>query len=209
MQELYPGQLLCSKLCHDLITPVGATLSGLELLEENQDGTAHQEIIDLIRLSSTECSRRLTLLRFCFGAGASSSVTCLNDIESTLKKSLDFAKYSYQLDLLDNYLAGHTHLKTWAQILANIFSIGIESMPYGGEINISSQNSDDPQIKIVLKSRLITLHDEVKLILQNGTELDELNPRTIQAYLVWTLSQKLEKHIKLIQKDGEAEILIH
>lgn len=198
MREFYTGQLLCSRLCHDLITPVGAVLSGLELLEEHE-GDDTQEIIDLLRLSANECSRHLTLLRFCFGIGASSALASLNEIDATLKKSVDQNKHSFQINFPDSYLAGDPQLKIWAQLLANLFSASLDALPYGGQVAISQGGHQDPQLQLRLKGRLITLPDEVKSVMENGESVDALTPRTIQAYLIWKLAESLSRRITIAQ----------
>lgn len=205
MQDLYPGRLLCSRLCHDLITPVGAILSGLELLEENQDGN-NQDIIDLLRLSTSEAARRLTLLRFCFGVGAAGSMSCLNDIEATLKKSIDTAKFQYKIDLPPEYLAGAPHLATWGQLLANMFSLSIDALPYGGDITIASTGSVEPHLEIRLKGRLVTIPEEIKQVAHSGASHDQLTPRTIQAYLIWRLSQEIGRRISVAQRGEEVYV---
>jgi len=61
------AQLLCSRLCHDLVSPIGAVNAGLELLEEaaDDDGRA----LGLITTSAAEAARRLAFYRVAFGLG--------------------------------------------------------------------------------------------------------------------------------------------
>lgn len=202
MQDLYTGRLLCSRICHDLITPIGAILSGLELLEDQQ-GTENGEIFDLLRLSAQESSRRLMLLRFAFGVGAASTLSSLNEIDRVLSQSLDPKKHTFSINLPQAYLADNALLKVWAQLLANLVSVSVEALPYGGNITISHGNFTDPQLQLSLTGRLITLHEDVKEVMQNKFVESELTPRTIQAYLVHNLAAQLARRMHVSQRGDE------
>jgi histidine phosphotransferase ChpT len=202
LQDLYSGRLLCSRICHDLITPIGAILSGLELLEEHK-GNEYTEIIDLLRLSAQEASRRLMLMRFAFGVGSASTLSSLNEISKTLNQSVDPNKYTFEIDFPPAYMADQALLKVWAQLLANMFSVSLEALPYGGKIVIGTGNYDDPQLQLTLSGRLITLHDDVRDILQNGRATEDLTPRTIQAFLLQNLASQVARRILVAQKGEE------
>ncbi|MBE0532481.1 MAG: hypothetical protein IH626_16775, partial [Rhodospirillales bacterium] len=65
--DLRVAQLLCSRVCHDLIGPVGAVASGIELMGE--DGSMAEDAMALIVKSSAQASRRLAFFRTAFGLG--------------------------------------------------------------------------------------------------------------------------------------------
>jgi histidine phosphotransferase ChpT len=58
--------LLCSRVCHDVISPVGAIINGLEVLEDEKDGEMREVALDLIKKSAAAASARL---QFCRLAG--------------------------------------------------------------------------------------------------------------------------------------------
>lgn len=205
MQDLYAGRLLCSRICHDLITPVGAILSGLELLEESNSGE-YTEVIDLLRLSAQEASRRLMLLRFAFGIGSASQLVSLNEIEKTFASTIDPKKYTFTIDLPQGYMADQALLKEWSQLLANLFSVSLEALPYGGKIVITNGSQDEPQLQLTLSGRLITLHSDVRDIIQNSHVEGDLTPRTIQAYLVNNLASQVARKIKVVEQGDELTI---
>lgn len=205
MQDLYAGRLLCSRICHDLITPVGAILSGLELLEDHNTGET-SEVIDLLRLSAMEASRRLMLLRFAFGVGASSQLSSLNEIEKTFSQTVDPKKHTFTIDFPPAYMGEQALLKEWAQLLANLFLVGLEALPYGGKIAISTGGFDNPQLQLVLSGRMVTLHHDVKDIMQNSHREDDLTPRTIQAYLVSNTASQVARRVVVNQRGEELVI---
>src|SRR5260370_40532632 len=63
--------LLCSRLCHDLISPVGAIINGLEVMEEDKDEETKTFALDLIKKSATQASAKLQFCRLAFGAAGS------------------------------------------------------------------------------------------------------------------------------------------
>lgn len=182
-------------------------MSGLELLEENSGENG--EVMDLLRLSAQEASRRLMLLRFAFGIGAASQLASLNEIEKTFASAVDPKKHTFALEFPEAFMADQALLKEWAQLLANLFSVSIEALPYGGKITISGTNGDDPQVKVTLSGRLVTLHSDVRDIMQHSHTQDDLSPRTIQAYLVSNLASQVARHMKVSNLGEELVIQTH
>ena len=62
--------LLCSRVCHDLISPVGAIVNGMEVLDEDKDEETRTFALELIKKSSRQASARLQFCRLAFGAAA-------------------------------------------------------------------------------------------------------------------------------------------
>ena len=68
MKELDFAALLCSRLCHDLISPVGAISNGIEILSDEEDEMMRMEVMKLLELSAGQTSNRLKFYRLAFGA---------------------------------------------------------------------------------------------------------------------------------------------
>src|SRR5690606_41497048 len=64
-------ELLCSRLCHDLVGPVGAVNNGLELVEE--DPSSLDDIMPLLTSSARQAWKRLDFFRIAFGFGGGRS----------------------------------------------------------------------------------------------------------------------------------------
>src|SRR6202044_1759283 len=63
--------LLCSRVCHDLISPVGAIVNGLEVMDEDKDEETKVFALDLIKKSAKQASAKLQFCRLAFGAAGS------------------------------------------------------------------------------------------------------------------------------------------
>ena len=71
LEPLDLAALLCSRVCHDLISPTGAIVNGLEVLEEGGDAETKTFALDLIKKSAKTASARLQFCRIAFGAAGS------------------------------------------------------------------------------------------------------------------------------------------
>src|SRR5436309_13404914 len=85
--------LLCSRVCHDLISPVGAIVNGLEVLDDNPKPEDREFALDLIRKSAKTASARLQFCRLAFGAAGSSGAQIdLGDAQTMARGHLEDAK---------------------------------------------------------------------------------------------------------------------
>src|ERR1700741_1243116 len=71
IEALDLAALLCSRVCHDLISPVGAIVNGLEVLEEEKDEATKEFALELIKKSARTASAKLQFCRIAFGAAGS------------------------------------------------------------------------------------------------------------------------------------------
>src|SRR6478609_6345439 len=86
LDSLDLAALLCSRVCHDVISPVGAIVNGLEVLEEDNDPSMRDFALDLIRKSAKQASARLQFARLAFGAaGSAGAAIDLADAEAVAK----------------------------------------------------------------------------------------------------------------------------
>ena len=59
--------LLCARLCHDLLSPIGALENGLELLAQENDPEMQAQCLDLLAQSSRAALNKLKFFRLAFG----------------------------------------------------------------------------------------------------------------------------------------------
>ena len=90
--------LLCSRVCHDLISPVGAVVNGLEVLEESKDDETKTFAMDLIKRSAQTASARLQFCRLAFGAaGSAGAAIDLGDAQGVARGFLEDGKTKLDL----------------------------------------------------------------------------------------------------------------
>src|SRR5215471_4857675 len=93
LEALDLAALLCSRVCHDLISPSGAIVNGLEVLEESKDEETRSFALELIKKSAKTASARLQFCRIAFGAaGSASAQVDLSDAENVTRGFMEDEK---------------------------------------------------------------------------------------------------------------------
>src|SRR5271156_7235609 len=92
--------LLCSRVCHDLISPVGAIVNGLEVMDEGEDEETKTFALDLIKKSSRQASAKLQFCRLAFGAAGSAGAQIeLGDAEKVARGLIEDGKITIAWNL--------------------------------------------------------------------------------------------------------------
>ncbi len=124
--------LLCSRVCHDLISPIGAIVNGLEVLEEDKSDETRTFAMDLIKKSAHQASAKLQFCRLAFGAAGSAGAQIdLGDAEKVARGLLDDDKTSIIWNLPRELLG-----KNRAKLLLNMLLVAIGCIPRGGTLTI-------------------------------------------------------------------------
>jgi histidine phosphotransferase ChpT len=132
LDALELAALLCSRVCHDVISPVGAIVNGLEVLEDEKDETMKRHAIDLIKKSATQASARLQFARLAFGAAGSTGAQLdLGDAESVARGLLQDDRLTLTWNLPRALLA-----KNRVKLLLNLLLIAVAAIPRGGKLTV-------------------------------------------------------------------------
>jgi histidine phosphotransferase ChpT len=124
--------LLCSRVCHDLISPVGAIVNGLEVLEEEKDEATKTFALDLIKKSARTASARLQFCRLAFGAAGSAGAQIdVGDGESLARGFLEDEKTKLNWNLPRTLLP-----KNRVKLLLNLLIIAGQAIPRGGSLTV-------------------------------------------------------------------------
>ena len=124
--------LLCSRVCHDLISPVGAIVNGLEVLDDNPKPDDREFALDLIRKSAKTASARLQFCRLAFGAAGSSGAQIdLGDAQTMARGHLEDGKTTIAWNLPRVLLP-----KNRVKLLLNMMVIAQQTIPRGGVLTV-------------------------------------------------------------------------
>jgi histidine phosphotransferase ChpT len=124
--------LLCSRVCHDLISPVGAIVNGLEVLDDNPKPEDRDFALELIRKSAKTASARLQFCRLAFGAAGSSGAQIdLGDAQTMAKGHIEDGKITLGWNLPRLLLP-----KNRVKLLLNMLVIAQQTIPRGGTLKI-------------------------------------------------------------------------
>lgn len=122
--------LLCSRVCHDLISPVGAVVNGIEVLDEGRDEETKAFALDLIRKSAAQASAKLQFCRMAFGAAGSAGAQIeLGDAEKAARGLLEDGKTTLVWNLPRELMA-----KNRVKLLMNMLMMAAAAIPRGGRL---------------------------------------------------------------------------
>jgi histidine phosphotransferase ChpT len=123
---------LCSRVCHDLISPVGAIVNGLEVLDDNPKPEDRDFALDLIRKSAKTASARLQFCRLAFGAAGSAGAQIdLGDAQTMARGHIEDGKIAITWNLPRLLLA-----KNRVKLLLNMLVIAQQTVPRGGTLTV-------------------------------------------------------------------------
>ena len=132
LEGLDLAALLCSRVCHDLISPVGAIMNGLEVMEDGKDEETTNFALDLIKKSAKTASARLQFCRIAFGAAGSAGAQIdLGDAEKVARGLMEDDKTKLAWNLPRVLLA-----KNRVKLLLNMLLIAGQTIPRGGQLTV-------------------------------------------------------------------------
>lgn len=176
--------LLCSRVCHDVISPVGAINNGLELMDE---GSADGDALDLIRTSALNASVRLKFARLAFGA--SGSVGASIDTGEAEKAARDFAVAEKKTEI--SWSGPRAIIpKNRVKLLLNLFLVAYGGIPRGGSLDVVLENPEyDAKFTITVKGRMMRVPPKFIEIL-SGTLEEAVDAHSIQPYYTVLLAEE-------------------
>ncbi|PWV95820.1 histidine phosphotransferase ChpT [Hoeflea marina] len=178
------ASLLCSRVCHDIISPVGAINNGLELLDE---GGADADAMDLIRTSAMNASVRLKFARLAFGA--SGSVGASIDTGEAEKAVLDFVSADKKTTVT---WSGPRAIipKNKVKLLLNLFLVAYGAIPRGGSIDVTIENPETTTFfRMVCKGRMVRVPPKF-LEIHSGVMEEAVDAHSIQPYYTVLLADE-------------------
>lgn len=163
--------LLCSRVCHDLISPVGAIVNGLEVLEEDKDEETKTFALDLIKKSAGQASAKLQFCRLAFGAAGSAGAQIeLGDAERVARGLIEDGKTTIVWNLQRELVA-----KNRAKLLLNMLLVAVGAVPRGGTVTVDAADKGFRVTATGLNARLTATAAEL---------LSGNPPRTVDAHAI-------------------------
>lgn len=177
--------LLCSRLCHDLLSPVGALNNGLELMADETDPQMRQRCLDLLGDSARTSANKLKFFRLAFGsAGGFGDTVPAHEARAAIE-----GMFASTGRVTVNWLVAEESIaKLPAKILLNLALIAGEALVRGGQLDIGAERRDGV-IEIVVRAEgpRIVLDPELRDALAGKPGDGGLSARTAAAWMVHTL----------------------
>jgi histidine phosphotransferase ChpT len=176
------ASLLCSRLCHDLLSPVGALNNGLELLSDESDEATRARVFELLSESARTSANKLKFFRLAFGAaGGFGEMVDTREAQVAIEGLLASNK---RVEL--NWIVEAEQLpKSAIKVVLNLALVASEALVRGGTLAIGGEENDG-QIEVVvqIEGQRILLDPELRATLIDGEQADGVTPRTAGCYLV-------------------------
>lgn len=147
LEALDLAALLCSRVCHDIISPVGAIINGLEVLDEDNGEEMRDFAFELIRRSADQASAKLQFARLAFGAAGSTGAEIdLGDAEKVATGYMEGEKPEFSWQAPRVLMA-----KNLVKLLLNLILLAIAAVPRGGRVSVVVDGEAD-RPRFVLRS---------------------------------------------------------
>ena len=189
-------ELLCSRLCHDLISPIGAINNGLEFLEQESDQNS-RDAIQLISNSATQAADKLAYYRMALGAAGSGDLMQFNLVLDLVEKLASGRNIEIERLGIEGY-AGSSIAKLSGKLILNLALVAFDVLPRGGqaEVTLSGDAAVTPAIIISVSGDKCSLHREIKSVLVSEVSTDISNVRNIFASYCKQLAALCDQNIE-------------
>jgi len=194
--------LLCSRVCHDLISPVGAIVNGLEVLDDNPKPEDKEFALDLIRKSAKTASNRLQFCRLAFGAAGSAGAQIdLGDAEKMARGHLEDAKTRIEWNPTRAYLP-----KNKVKLLLNMLIIAQQTIPRGGVLTVDQVSEGDTLGFRVNAAGLNARLPQAIVTMLSVEQVGSIDAHAVQPYYTRLLAEACGLGVVMVA-EGEAVVV--
>jgi histidine phosphotransferase ChpT len=176
LSDLDLSALLCSRVCHDIISPVGAIANGIEVLDEaDNDEEMRQMALDMIRSSSRQATAKLKFCRIAFGAaGSAGSLVDLNEAGDVARAFVGEEKVK-----LEWRAPPENRPKLEVKLLLNMLLLAMAGIPRGGTITVSAEGRS---FAARAQGERAKIPDNIAAVIEGAVDPATLDARLVQPY---------------------------
>ncbi|WP_061926031.1 histidine phosphotransferase family protein [Altererythrobacter epoxidivorans] len=198
------ASLLCSKLCHDMLSPVGAMSNGLELLADEKDPEMRARCIELLEQSATISTNKLKFFRLAFGAaggfGDAVPVEEVREVIDALAADNKRIEVNWAIE-------GSSLPKPAVKVMLNFAHIALDALIRGGTLDIGAEMRDgNAEIVVRASGDRIAFDDTIGKALEGRLAPGELSSRTAAAHMIALLAEEIGGGLQF-KRDDNALVL--
>jgi len=194
--------LLCSRVCHDLISPVGAIVNGLEVLDDNPKPEDRDFALDLIRKSAKTASARLQFCRLAFGAAGSAGAQIdLGDAQTMARGHIEDGKIAITWNLPRLLLP-----KNRVKLLLNMLVVAQQTIPRGGTLVIDPVGDGESMSFRITAAGLNARVPQNIVDLLSANSTASIDAHSVQPHYTRLLAQACGMSVTLVL-EGEKVII--
>lgn len=192
--------LLCSRLCHDLLSPVGAMSNGIELLADETDAEMQKRCVELLEQSAKTSTDKLKFFRLAFGAaGGFGEYVPVEEAQEVITSLASDAK---RVEL--NWSISDAKLpKAAVKVLLNLSQIALDALVRGGTLDIGAERTGG-NVEIVARATAekLAFDETIGRALQGELPASEISSRTAAAHMIALLAQEMGGGLQFALQDG-------
>ncbi|MDB5667870.1 MAG: histidine phosphotransferase [Alphaproteobacteria bacterium] len=198
------ASLLCSRLCHDLLSPIGALNNGIELLADEHDPEMRARCLDLLGESARASANKLKFFRLAFGAAGGFS----DEVDTREARQAIDGLFGTDGRIQIGWMVDEpTMSKSALKILLNLVLIAGDSLVRGGRLDIGAErHAAGMDIVIRAEGTRIILDPELRRVLTGAEAEGDLAPRAAAAWLAQSIVAEGGGQIQLA--DDEDGVLL-
>ncbi len=195
--------LLASRVCHDIISPVGAIANGLEVLDEEDDESMREFAMDLIRKSAKQASAKLQFARLAFGASGSAGAEIdMNDAGVVVSRYLEREKAN-----VDWRVASPLLPKTHAKLLLNLVHLGAQSIARGGTLIVTAdRDGDTTAMQLSAEGERAKFPAAARDVVLSGVAPEPLDAHGVQPLYTYMLARESGLRIAIHEEENKLVI---
>jgi histidine phosphotransferase ChpT len=204
MNDIDFASFLVSRVCHDLVGPMGAVVNGLEVLEDERDAAMRADAIKIVTQSANQALARLQFLRIAFGAAGSAGAELdLGEVGRLVSGLLEGTKVK-----LEWQSARINWPKDWAKLLMNATMLAADCLPRGGQVVVETSAADaaKPSFTIHASGSHAKIMDEVEKAIRGEASHGPVDARGIQPFLTYKIAHSLNASLTLSAREGGVDI---
>lgn len=192
--------LLCSRLCHDMLSPVGALSNGLELLADEPDPEMRAKCVELLEQSARISTDKLKFFRLAYGAaggfGEYVPVEEAKDVITALATDAKRVELNWAI-------ADATLPKAAIKVMLNLAQIALDALVRGGTLDIGAERTGG-NVEIVARARAerLAFDETIGQALQGDLDPADISSRTAPAHMIALLAEELGGGLQYALGDG-------
>jgi histidine phosphotransferase ChpT len=195
MNPIGLASLLCSRLCHDLMSPIGALNNGIELLADETDPEMREKCLELLADSARASANKLKFFRLAFGAaGGFGEEIDTREAEVALEGLFGSER---RIEL--GWVVSSKKLpKDAVKLLLNLAMLAGDALVRGGRLDVGAESRDgEVELAVRAEGPRILLDPALRETLANGGDGGPVEPRAAGAWLAHSLAVESGGSIRL------------
>ena len=205
-------ELLASRICHDVISPVGAINNGIELMQEmGADGM--DDGLELVGYSAAQAASKLAAFRLAYGAGGKDPHIKPEDVQKSFGELVRAeGKVNQAWDphgsIIGDIKPGDTLPSGYCKMLMGTLMLAMEALPKGGYISV--RPAEPFQSLIIAEGEGAVIRENVEEALNQDLDPADLDPRLVHPYALSVIAESYDYKIAIkSQSEGRIEFTLN